>query len=246
MPRLPWTGRVCIQTGFALFHGLSGDNCAHSHHALQVVLAEESFGIEIGGDLISSSGIVIQSDQNHRLLPASVHIIYIEPESHAGRMVRHQLNNQRFIQFSPELCKRGLEALLNFDASLPAFTMILELLCASIMEGTQTLDDRIDEALTLIQENLEYPLSYVELAERVSLSESHFRSLFLTNTGLSMKRYRLWARLKRTLALALDGLDFTAAAHRAGFSDSAHFSRTFKSMFGTTPSLALKALDSNS
>lgn len=35
------------------------------------------------------------------------------------------------------------------------------------------------------------------------------------------------------------GVSITDAAHGAGFSDGAHFSRTFRSMFGLSPSEAV-------
>jgi AraC-like DNA-binding protein len=36
------------------------------------------------------------------------------------------------------------------------------------------------------------------------------------------------------------GVSLTTAAHEAGFADSAHLSRTFKHMFGLTPSELFK------
>jgi AraC-like DNA-binding protein len=43
------------------------------------------------------------------------------------------------------------------------------------------------------------------------------------------------------LAEAIEGKTLTEAAYGAGFSDSAHFSRVFKAMFGIAPSLLFSA-----
>lgn len=41
------------------------------------------------------------------------------------------------------------------------------------------------------------------------------------------------------------GAGLTEAAHRAGFADSAHLSRTFRAMFGVAPSLLFKPGQAN-
>ncbi len=66
----------------------------------------------------------------------------------------------------------------------------------------------------------------------VHLSPSRLRHLFVEQTGLAFKTYMLWLRLVRALEVYSDGASLTEAAHAAGFSDSAHFSRIFKRTFG--------------
>ncbi|TGL76672.1 helix-turn-helix domain-containing protein, partial [Leptospira yasudae] len=44
-------------------------------------------------------------------------------------------------------------------------------------------------------------------------------------------------RILEAAKLLKDGKSITEAAHAAGFSDSAHFTRTFKENFGFVPSL---------
>jgi transcriptional regulator GlxA family with amidase domain len=51
-------------------------------------------------------------------------------------------------------------------------------------------------------------------------------------------RYRLWVRLRRSLARLTKDASVTTIAHETGFSDMAHFSRTFRGMLGITPSEA--------
>ncbi|WP_208640202.1 helix-turn-helix domain-containing protein [Massilia violaceinigra] len=69
-------------------------------------------------------------------------------------------------------------------------------------------------------------------ARHVGLSSSRFQHLFKEQTGVSFRRYRLWARLQATISNVLDGRTLTQAAHEAGFSSSAHLSAAFKAMFG--------------
>ena len=73
-------------------------------------------------------------------------------------------------------------------------------------------------------------------ATEVGLSSSRFQHLFKKHVGISFRRFRLWARMRIALEHAMQGTSLTHAAMAAGFSDSAHFSAAFKSMFGTSPS----------
>jgi AraC-like DNA-binding protein len=49
----------------------------------------------------------------------------------------------------------------------------------------------------------------------------------------------LWARLQRAVREAGRGRSLTECAAAAGFSDGAHFSRTFRAHFGLSPSVVL-------
>ena len=54
----------------------------------------------------------------------------------------------------------------------------------------------------------------------------------MQEVGLQFRTYLLWRRLTLAVNEIVSGTSLTEAAHEAGFSDSAHFSRTFLRMFG--------------
>eukprot|EP01031_Cornospumella_fuschlensis_P049845 gene49845-61018_t len=84
-------------------------------------------------------------------------------------------------------------------------------------------------------------LSLGEVAASVALSESRFRHLFVSGTGSSFRAYLLWLRINLAIDAAMAGASWTAAAHEAGFADSAHLSRTHKRMFGIEPTAPQQA-----
>jgi AraC-like DNA-binding protein len=59
---------------------------------------------------------------------------------------------------------------------------------------------------------------------------------FTESVGVPVRPYILWLRLQRAACDLKDGASVTSAAHRAGFSDAAHLTRTFRRMLGVTPS----------
>lgn len=77
--------------------------------------------------------------------------------------------------------------------------------------------------------------SAAALGRRVALSPHRLMHLFRAATGLPLRRYTLWLRLRAAMAAALQGATLTEAAHAAGFSDSAHLSRSFREHFGLPP-----------
>jgi AraC-like DNA-binding protein len=84
-------------------------------------------------------------------------------------------------------------------------------------------------------------LSLKALADIAGLSPSRFLHLFTRSVGVPVRPYVLWLRLQRAACDLMHGASVTSAAHRAGFADSAHLTRTFRRMLGTTPSdLALQ------
>jgi AraC-like DNA-binding protein len=97
-------------------------------------------------------------------------------------------------------------------------------------------DARIGKTLEWIQTHPGAEPDGAALASLAHLSPSRFTHLFRQQTGLSLSRYLLWARLLDAVAAVARGDNMTSAAHQAGFADLAHMSRTFRGTFGVVPS----------
>ncbi|HSX69840.1 MAG TPA: helix-turn-helix domain-containing protein [Pseudomonas sp.] len=100
-------------------------------------------------------------------------------------------------------------------------------------------DPRIVRAVTLIKADVACNQSIEFLAEQVGLSVPRLTQLFRQKIGIPIRRYRQWHRLFVTSVGVARGLNLTDAAMAAGFTDSAHFSHTFRSIIGMSPSAAL-------
>lgn len=98
-------------------------------------------------------------------------------------------------------------------------------------------------ALKHLREKLEDSddFSLKTLAGIAGLSKWRFMHVFTESTGVPLRPYILWLRLQHACCDLMAGASVTAAAHKAGFSDAAHLTRTFHRMLGMTPTdLALR------
>ncbi|AOP34529.1 transcriptional regulator [Leptospira tipperaryensis] len=101
----------------------------------------------------------------------------------------------------------------------------------------KNIDDRIRRIAYKIRTELPDSIRMKEIGKDFSISEDRLIRLFKENLGIPLRRYLLWVRILSTVKLLKEGKNLTEAAHAAGFSDSAHFTRTFKENFGFVPSL---------
>ena len=104
-------------------------------------------------------------------------------------------------------------------------------------------DSRIAAALQRMRDEPHQSHSLTELGKFAGLSASRFLHLFKLETGVPLRRYRLWNRMAAAVGAFRDGASLTDAAHAAGFASSAHFSTAFRDMFGMMPSELVKALE---
>jgi AraC-like DNA-binding protein len=77
------------------------------------------------------------------------------------------------------------------------------------------------------------------VADVAGVSVRRLRALVRSELGASLAMLRWWLRMRVVAHARARGNDLTRAAHAAGFADSAHFSRTFRRMFGFAPSRLL-------
>lgn len=250
MPKLG-RGRILIWEGGSLWimEAVSGNrlrarlNDAHAHHAVQVTLAlDGDFEFESGAHRATGEAVAVAPDALHAFNARGLFAhVYIEPECRAGRAAASRL----FAADAPLARVTGIslgdlaeEMKIAFNAR-GRDDRELARLGRSVIErlaGTVTAtepDARVREILAWAQAQIDNPLSLADAADLVGLSKGRIRHLFVQQTGLPFRTYLLWLRLMRGLEAFAGGAPLTDAAHGAGFADSAHFSRTFRRMFGT-------------
>jgi AraC-like DNA-binding protein len=102
-------------------------------------------------------------------------------------------------------------------------------------------EPRVQKMIKFAASHLDDSITLAAAARVAGLSPSRARHLFVEQTGLPFRTYLLWLKIMKAVGLFSNGKSLTAAAHEAGFADSAHFSRTFRRMFGI-PAAALQIL----
>ncbi|WP_179295236.1 GlxA family transcriptional regulator [Mesorhizobium sp. WSM3868] len=104
------------------------------------------------------------------------------------------------------------------------------------------VDQRLVEAIKLMETHLAVPRLIVEVAAAVSLSERQLLRLFELELGESPSAFYLRLRLKAARQRVLHSAEsFESIAVATGFSSPGHFSRAFRKRFGQTPSAQRQA-----
>ncbi|MDT3401169.1 helix-turn-helix domain-containing protein [Mucilaginibacter terrae] len=96
---------------------------------------------------------------------------------------------------------------------------------------------KILESISFISVNLHISLSVAFLAKRVNLNPEYFSRLFQEYTGTRPLLYVQEKRIERAQYLIVTSqTSYSEIAEQTGFESLSHFSRTFKSVTGITPS----------
>lgn len=110
-----------------------------------------------------------------------------------------------------------------------------------------SISQLVQQCMAYVALHLEEDLSLPQMARRFSLSEAHLTRSFRREIGVSFHQFVLAARIERGKQLLAEapGLSVLDVALQAGFSSLAHFSSTFKSLVGESPSRYRTALAEN-
>ena len=216
----------------------------HAHHAIQVVVG-------LGGDFhlrtedhdIDGQAVAVAADIPHAFAAEGLlAILFVEPESRTGRAISARLFSTGPLAAldAGDLSDWRARITEAFHAAGRDTTDIADLgrSLAQTLAGDQPGDPpdrRVRGMIARAAQQIENPISLADVVEPGGLSAARLRHLFVEQTGLPFKTYLLWLRLTKAVERMAAGGSLTQAAHGAGFADSAHFSRTFRRMFGVAP-----------
>jgi AraC-like DNA-binding protein len=227
-----WAGGLIIGDGWGLYHGAAGDNEPHTHYAAQLICTETSTpaAVKIENTRIVSNVIFAPSNILHQIEPsdAPLYILYAEP---------FLLNPLRE---GPALINERARAITLYETLRTRPTG--EKAASTSVPPVKVTDARIKAVINNIEGLLDGPIRLSEIAQQSGLSKSRFAELFRAETQLPLRQFVLWRRLRRAILAVSTGENATGAAHAAGFSDAAHFSRTVRTMFGVTPTDILSGI----
>lgn len=242
-------GVLCALDTHVLVTGVVMDNDLHAHWSVSVLIAGgEPFEFRSGDSHLSDCcGVVVRpgTPQCMRSRDARVLVVHLDPDSPEYAAVGGWIEATPWRLLAAGARKRIL-ACLGKDGMLQgvdhARKLLREILSVLGESGGSVLkrDPRVRRVCELIAANPLASSRPHELATAVGLSVSRLQHLFREELGITLTDYVRWQRIKRAGLSLQHGYSLTEAAHAGGFADSAHFSRTFRAMFGLPPSTLVR------
>ncbi len=228
-----WKGDVVFTDAMAIFRGPVGDNRRHSHWASQLTIAlDGEVAFETATGSFSAKAVYFPSKTEHRLISGFICSIYFDPLSTS---ILNTLNKHA----PGEWASLSLEELPEELRSITASTDLRALLNSktfSPVDLADSSDDRFKKVIQAIKAQLGEgkDIDRDALAKIAHLSPTRFSHWFVERTGVPLRSYKKWLKLRIAVDAVLDGKNPMEAAMMAGFSDMAHMARAFGESFGLT------------
>jgi len=223
----------------------------HAHHAFQVMLAPRGALLQLGdgdGGVAEARGFVVGPGAPHAIrAPSPVAIVlWVDPDDHDGRRLRAALpghsSAEHWASDGRRLEALDVEAPAGWEQASAAMRELLEA-CGAGERRPSPRHPGVVRVLRTVPERLDGDLRAAVLAAEAGVSPSRLAHLLREQVGTTLRAYVRWCRLRRAVDRIREGETLTGAAHAAGFADSAHMSRTFRRMFGVTPSDAIGTVE---
>ena len=238
MPLVVWPAALAMW-------GPGDQSTKHAHHAMHLVLCRQgTLTVRAQGMKAAeqAAGVLMGPDVSHSLdaRGSEVVLLFVEPESHDGARLQASLEGP--LRLFDEARRDALLGALPgtgpipHDAVGPWMESTLEALSGT-PEPPRRVHPRVRKLLRHLRSDpAPEDTSLEALSEVAGLSPGRLMHAFTDSLGVPLRPYLLWLRLQRAAGAIAAGRTLGEAAHAAGFSDSAHLTRTFRRMFGTTPS----------
>lgn len=233
------SNKVILDENWGLFLGRLNNNASHRHYAVQIniPLFEKIIAISDNEKLNFGTFSLISSNCEHKVKSKKQFIIVLinplEFLHDEQLMIRNispiiqDIRNESIKYLNGELTDRNYSQLIK------------KLLNKLLTNKHKMIDHRIEEGLNYLKANKDRVVSLSEISRFCYLSESRFIHLFKSELGITYRRAQLWYRISQSFP-TLFRKSITETAYEFGFSDSAHYSRTFKENFGFSPKEFIK------
>ncbi len=241
----PAQGELPLWPPLLATRGPGGSSAPHAHHALHLVLAVTgSLSVRVDGAkrATRAAGVLTAPDVPHAIDASGVEValVFFDPESAAGEAFQSALEGpvRLFDADERDALLQGLDPLGLMQRGGVEWTKrAVSALGASSSSQASRVHPKVKKLLRLLP-TLSHAddTSLEELAALVELSPGRLMHAFSESIGIPLRPYLGWLRLQRAAAAIAAGAPLTEAALRAGFSDAAHMSRSFRRMLGVAPS----------
>jgi AraC-like DNA-binding protein len=240
-----WRGAVLVWDEQAIFLGEAADASLHESPAIKLCVAlEKNFGIQTGeGEtFINYEAVLIAAGQPHAIdgRHHRMVMLLLAPETELAQPLVPMLQDTGVAEIPAAAAEkiRTIVEGLNIGPSSGIIVGYPPAQMIAALEGDRhsPIDPRIAQSIAAIRSSRDEGVSVAEIAHGVELSESRFSHLFTEYVRVPVRRYLLWLRLRDAMHLLAQNKSLTEIAHEAGFADSAHLTRSFRSMLGIAPS----------
>ena len=137
---------------------------------------------------------------------------------------------------------RNEQTLSEVRLSQKLYTLLTAMVDTASQEAGQTEEnDTVSKAMHFIQEQYMNPISLLDVATHVNMSQFHFFRLFRKDCGYSPHEYLILTRLNRAKHLRkTTGLPVKVIAQKVGYQNVSSFTNAFTDRVGISPTLFRK------
>jgi AraC-like DNA-binding protein len=198
-------------------------------------------GLEVGGGSAWHRAFAIAPLTRRGLCALDVGLISVNVEPHhpaypafsrIGRPGARPLPRAAFSRFDAELV-RAYRGRLSYREAESLFEAVVETALACL-PGAGNHDRHAELLHALLLESPDCSLG--DLAHHLNVTYTAASHLFTRSVGLPFRTYRHWLKCARANQHFSTPLSLTHVAQLAGFTDSAHLSRSWQRRFGMPPS----------